>query len=394
MTPKDPNFKPLEGTCPKCDATLDTPCDCEKEPNPPPTAAQDTRQLEAAMRKAIDLIDHENRRDTIEAREVLIRALSPAAATAAEPATCSGCGAKGDNPQGHKGWLCPKCYRETIPAAAEPRPAVERPAWAPADATHTSGSVVYRQHGHRNPWIVSGDTGAGWQDGHLSWQELLARPNVHPLASAAPAPPLAETLNEAARYQALVRLDGKKWEWVVLEFDAAGLGDRVAISEDRYDTKEEAEAELSRLRKAFSAPAEPPPAVARGERKTWFDELKEVRDGEWGALSLPVLAKLNELVMRVAAFSDQIEKSTQKFDNHVAALADAEKRGAEKWISVKDKLPECPGKYLVTTDGRVTTAGFTKRASRPWEFVGITHWQLLPPPPAQPVAGADAGGAK
>jgi hypothetical protein len=111
-------------------------------------------------------------------------------------------------------------------------------------------------------------------------------------------------------------------------------------------------------------------------------------------LSLPVLAKLNELVMRVAAFSDQIEKSTQKFDNHVAALADAEKRGAEKWISVKDKLPECPGKYLVTTDGRVTTAGFTKRASRPWEFVGITHWQLLPPPPAQPVAGADAGGAK
>jgi hypothetical protein len=78
--------------------------------------------------------------------------------------------------------------------AAEPRPAVERPAWAPADATHIheEGDEVYRY----NPESPRGydyrtEKSPEWHKGYT--RDRMTSDATLPLAPVAPAPPLAET---------------------------------------------------------------------------------------------------------------------------------------------------------------------------------------------------------
>ena len=55
------------------------------------------------------------------------------------------------------------------------------------------------------------------------------------------------------------------------------------------------------------------------------------------------------------------------------------------WISVKDRLPEDSGDYMVLNDGRIEIAPYDKEAANTlidWiEISGVTHWMPLPEPP-------------
>ena len=61
-----------------------------------------------------------------------------------------------------------------------------------------------------------------------------------------------------------------------------------------------------------------------------------------------------------------------------------------KWISVKDRLPEESGMYIVTAnDGHAQRVSFVlwQKKNRMWNLTGarsywrITHWQPMPQPP-------------
>lgn len=62
----------------------------------------------------------------------------------------------------------------------------------------------------------------------------------------------------------------------------------------------------------------------------------------------------------------------------------------QEWISVKDKLPEESGMYIVTAnDGHAQRVSFVlwQKKNRRWNLTGarsywrVTHWQPLPQPP-------------
>ena len=62
----------------------------------------------------------------------------------------------------------------------------------------------------------------------------------------------------------------------------------------------------------------------------------------------------------------------------------------QEWISVKDRLPEESGMYIVTAnDGHAQRVSFVlwQKKNRTWNLTGarsywrVTHWQPLPQPP-------------
>ena len=68
----------------------------------------------------------------------------------------------------------------------------------------------------------------------------------------------------------------------------------------------------------------------------------------------------------------------------------AELRSAQEWVSVKDRLPEESGIYVVTAnDGHAQRVSFVQwqKKNRMWNLTGarsywrVTHWQPLPQPP-------------
>ena len=64
-----------------------------------------------------------------------------------------------------------------------------------------------------------------------------------------------------------------------------------------------------------------------------------------------------------------------------------------EWISVKDRLPEKDGYYLVVTYGVISIEEFSKEKlawlgydwdnAEVYEMIGITHWMPLPEPPEE-----------
>ena len=70
----------------------------------------------------------------------------------------------------------------------------------------------------------------------------------------------------------------------------------------------------------------------------------------------------------------------------------AELRSAQEWVTVKDRLPEESGVYIVTAnDGHAQRVSFVQwqKKNRMWNLTGarsywrVTHWMLLPKPPKE-----------
>ena len=68
----------------------------------------------------------------------------------------------------------------------------------------------------------------------------------------------------------------------------------------------------------------------------------------------------------------------------------AELRSAQEWVSVKDRLPEESGMYIVTAnDGHAQRVSFVQwqKRNRMWNLTGarsywrVTHWKPIPQPP-------------
>jgi hypothetical protein len=192
--------------------------------------------------------------------------------------------------------------------AAEPRPAVERPAWAPADATHIheEGDEVYRY----NPESPRGydyrtEKSPEWHKGYT--RDRMTSDATLPLAPVAPAPPLAETGHDFtnSRGADLCDLCGQR---------------RHAHA---YPT--------------LSAPAEPPPAppATAGEGKRHNESgypvwIEHHDDNDWlliegkRVLKQPFGLDIDKMVLRIHRAIDHERAAAA-----TAALADAEKRGAE-----------------------------------------------------------------
>lgn len=75
---------------------------------------------------------------------------------------------------------------------------------------------------------------------------------------------------------------------------------------------------------------------------------------------------------------------------HGVTLQDVPDNDVGKWISVKDRLPEESGTYIVTAnDGHAQRVSFVlwQKKNRMWNLTGarsywrVTHWQPMPQPP-------------
>ena len=81
------------------------------------------------------------------------------------------------------------------------------------------------------------------------------------------------------------------------------------------------------------------------------------------------------------------------FDEEIERIADhliANSVTVQEWISVKDRLPEENGMYIVTAnDGHAQRVSFVlwQKRNKAWNLTGarsywrVTHWQPLPQPP-------------
>jgi hypothetical protein len=182
------------------------------------------------------------------------------------------------------------------PVTAKPRPAVERPAWAPADATHgfvdgTGCQEVYRP----NKESPSGyefycNDDESWDEGMSeSWEKKLGEPGIHPLLPAAPAPPLAET--GSLCYPPIAQ---------------------PLLSDEALRTVEA-------TYKQRKSPAEPPPAGARGGKTRGEQVYYKLKIDN--AYSLPPHQ------VTIDALNYELKAEYER--GRAAALADAEKRGAK-----------------------------------------------------------------
>jgi hypothetical protein len=360
----------------------------------PPTAAQDTRQLDELFLKISHLIeDRPQASDVISDDYVLVGT---------------------DNWNGMVRAFRAARLSPTEATAAEPRPAVERRTKrhvAQVEIVGPSGEVHYRRP-LGDPMI----------------EEAICTPGYsvrgdHP-APAAPAPPLAETgLNEAAREEAERLVSELPWGW------AEGEGEEELTDEQQRHADALADALVAfASRPALAAPAEPPPA-ADDKFAKWIQDVAgqkplTAEQAQRELDSLPdepmppeEIERHVQAVMQMSAepppagargekrwtqflpfdlWADVVEayesRNTDKLRGHIdAALADAEKRGAEKLMSLVEVVPWNNFFQTYIKGFPSLTVWDTKEAAeRHAEQLRETLAAAL----AQPVAGADAGGAK
>ena len=87
----------------------------------------------------------------------------------------------------------------------------------------------------------------------------------------------------------------------------------------------------------------------------------------------------------MSAHKDYLLKRVHELEIQVESLES--QLAAREWISVSERLPEKHGHYLVYHIGSMGVGWFTELSNGKSGFrhIGIspTHWQHLPPPPAQ-----------
>ena len=92
------------------------------------------------------------------------------------------------------------------------------------------------------------------------------------------------------------------------------------------------------------------------------------------------------------SFAEQYEKRGLLTAPHTATDLIAHGVTVQEWISVKDRLPEESGMYIVTAnDGHAQRVSFVlwQKKNRMWSLNGarsywrITHWQPMPQPPKE-----------
>jgi len=105
--------------------------------------------------------------------------------------------------------------------------------------------------------------------------------------------------------------------------------------------------------------------------------LRECRDKGLDALSQTIAPGLRPEPWHAIYFA--LREITGRIDAHLAAGS------GEGWVSVRDGLPDAPGKYLLafhpTYSVRMTIGHYLGKGN--WQYNGVTHWQHLPPAPQE-----------
>ena len=102
-----------------------------------------------------------------------------------------------------------------------------------------------------------------------------------------------------------------------------------------------------------------------------------------------LVAKFNELASKYIDGDKRQRGLAYTTAADMIALADAaDVQPVNQWISVKDRLPDEDGWYLVYKHNRVRVAEWCKdcwynESDLPIDDCTITHWQLLPEPPKE-----------
>lgn len=93
-----------------------------------------------------------------------------------------------------------------------------------------------------------------------------------------------------------------------------------------------------------------------------------------GLTSLDYIEEILHLRKALAAVSDECSKAYDK-------IANLEQ---QRWVSVKDRLPDKIGKVLVVDNGKVDINSWAGKYEG-WYYVNknITHWMPLPEPPKE-----------
>lgn len=86
------------------------------------------------------------------------------------------------------------------------------------------------------------------------------------------------------------------------------------------------------------------------------------------------------------------ERILTAYKNAIDALQNEQGVTLQEWVSVKDRLPEESGMYIVTAnDGHAQRVSFVQwqKKNRMWNLTGarsywrVTHWMPLPKPPKE-----------
>lgn len=91
-----------------------------------------------------------------------------------------------------------------------------------------------------------------------------------------------------------------------------------------------------------------------------------------GLTSLDYIEEILHLRKALAAVSDECSKAYDKIANFEQ----------QRWVSVKDRLPDKIGKVLVIDNGKVDINSWAGKYEG-WYYANknITHWMPLPEPP-------------
>ena len=112
----------------------------------------------------------------------------------------------------------------------------------------------------------------------------------------------------------------------------------------------------------------------------------------WFPNNMAMMQLVDYLISNGVTVQEDCKDCAEATQNCIVKLQEqiAELRSAQEWVSVKDRLPEESGIYIVTAnDGHAQRVSFVQwqKKNRMWNLTGarsywrVTHWQPMPQPP-------------